>query len=259
MHPFVHAFTPAIDPPWEAKSASSSFTCSPRSSPTSRAPTSGVRKDLVSVPLMHDLRSSRAARWASGRLARDGAAGCSGKTMPVFQLVERDYTAISEKLATAGRSPTRLHRQERDLPGQGGGRSPGRQERRHARRRGRRSSGDRHGRTRRGDPHLLGHDGAAISPCRVAPSRVCRQEARRPRRWSRGESGSPSPTRRWRRSRSSPRRSGRDREWRPASRPFTVNIECLKPFHTLTGRMHFYLDHDGRGRGGGVADLPASA
>lgn len=26
--------------------------------------------------------------------------------------------------------------------------------------------------------------------------------------------------------------------------PFTLNIEQLKPFHTLTGRMHFYLDHD---------------
>jgi nitrate reductase alpha subunit len=26
--------------------------------------------------------------------------------------------------------------------------------------------------------------------------------------------------------------------------PFTVNVEELKPWHTLTGRMHFYLDHD---------------
>ena len=26
--------------------------------------------------------------------------------------------------------------------------------------------------------------------------------------------------------------------------PFTVNIERLKPWHTLTGRMHFFLDHD---------------
>jgi len=26
--------------------------------------------------------------------------------------------------------------------------------------------------------------------------------------------------------------------------PFTINIECLKPFHTLTGRMHFYTAHD---------------
>ncbi|WP_143220436.1 molybdopterin dinucleotide binding domain-containing protein, partial [Actinomadura sp. CNU-125] len=26
--------------------------------------------------------------------------------------------------------------------------------------------------------------------------------------------------------------------------PFTVNVERLKPWHTLTGRQHFYLDHD---------------
>ena len=26
--------------------------------------------------------------------------------------------------------------------------------------------------------------------------------------------------------------------------PFTVNVEELKPWHTLTGRMHFFLDHD---------------
>src|SRR5699024_4091346 len=26
--------------------------------------------------------------------------------------------------------------------------------------------------------------------------------------------------------------------------PFTINIERDKPFHTLTGRQHFYLDHD---------------
>ena len=26
--------------------------------------------------------------------------------------------------------------------------------------------------------------------------------------------------------------------------PFTINTERLKPWHTLTGRQHFYLDHD---------------
>ena len=26
--------------------------------------------------------------------------------------------------------------------------------------------------------------------------------------------------------------------------PFTINIERLKPFHTLTGRQQFYIDHD---------------
>jgi nitrate reductase alpha subunit len=27
-------------------------------------------------------------------------------------------------------------------------------------------------------------------------------------------------------------------------RAFTVNVERAKPWHTLTGRMHFFLDHD---------------
>ena len=26
--------------------------------------------------------------------------------------------------------------------------------------------------------------------------------------------------------------------------PFVINVERLKPWHTLTGRQHFYLDHD---------------
>jgi nitrate reductase alpha subunit len=26
--------------------------------------------------------------------------------------------------------------------------------------------------------------------------------------------------------------------------PFTINVERLKPWHTLTGRQHFFLDHD---------------
>jgi nitrate reductase alpha subunit len=25
---------------------------------------------------------------------------------------------------------------------------------------------------------------------------------------------------------------------------FAINVEHLKPWHTLTGRQHFYLDHD---------------
>lgn len=25
---------------------------------------------------------------------------------------------------------------------------------------------------------------------------------------------------------------------------FTINTERLKPWHTLSGRMHFFLDHD---------------
>ena len=42
--------------------------------------------------------------------------------------------------------------------------------------------------------------------------------------------------------------------------PFTINIERNKPFHTLTGRQQFYLDHDWFiGHGRGAAGLPAAA
>ena len=41
----------------------------------------------------------------------------------------------------------------------------------------------------------------------------------------------------------SPEWSGTEHGGRRYS-PFTVNVERLKPWHTLTGRQHFYLDHD---------------
>jgi nitrate reductase alpha subunit len=42
---------------------------------------------------------------------------------------------------------------------------------------------------------------------------------------------------------SSPEWSGSEHGGRRYS-PFTVNVERLKPWHTLTGRQHFFLDHD---------------
>ncbi|MGZ4554722.1 MAG: molybdopterin dinucleotide binding domain-containing protein, partial [Mycobacteriaceae bacterium] len=41
----------------------------------------------------------------------------------------------------------------------------------------------------------------------------------------------------------SPEWSGSEHGGRRYS-PFTINVERLKPWHTLTGRMHFFLDHD---------------
>ena len=182
----------------------------------------------------------------------------------------------SSSSATTPRSPTssprsgpladtpRLHRQERHLPGRGGGRraSPAK-------------NGVMLGGAGDGRPAidtdekmaeailtLLRHDERRTSPCRAsAPSRSgsARSSSTSPR--ARRRSGSPSPTPRSRRCRSSPRRSGRaPRPAAGATRPFTVNIERLKPFHTLTGRMHFYLDHDWMQRPRrGAADLPAAA
>ena len=44
---------------------------------------------------------------------------------------------------------------------------------------------------------------------------------------------------------------------------FTINVERLKPWHTLTGRMHFFLDHQWLGELGeqlpGLAAAPEHA
>ena len=42
--------------------------------------------------------------------------------------------------------------------------------------------------------------------------------------------------------------------------PFTINVERLKPWHTLTGRQHFFLDHDWMTElGERTAGVPAAA
>jgi nitrate reductase alpha subunit len=50
MHPFVHAFTPAIDPPWETKSDFDMFHLIARELSRQAATHLGTRRDLVAVP-----------------------------------------------------------------------------------------------------------------------------------------------------------------------------------------------------------------
>ena len=57
----------------------------------------------------------------------------------------------------------------------------------------------------------------------------------------------------------SPEWSGIDEHGRRYS-PFTINVERDKPWHTLSGRQHFYLDHEWMLElGEGLPELPAAA
>ena len=144
MHPFVHAFSPAIDPPWEARSDFEAFHLIARQLSDLARTHLGVRHDLVQRPAAarHPGRDRRSpVAWCvTGGAARSPPV--PGKTMPALAVVERDYTAIADKLAAVGplADSARLHHQERHLPARGGGRAARRQERRDARRRGRRSA-----------------------------------------------------------------------------------------------------------------------
>ena len=132
MHPFVHAFTPAIDPPWEAKSDFDTFHSiaqrllragqdAPR-----RSQGPGQRAACSTTP--RGRRRSQAASCATGGAATSRP--CPARPCRCSQVVERDYTAIADKLAAVGplADSLGLHHQERHLPAERRGRAawPGR-------------------------------------------------------------------------------------------------------------------------------------
>ncbi len=101
MHPFVHPFSPAVEPPWEARSDWDVFTRLADELSRVAGDRLGVRRDLVAAPLQHDTPDELAQREV-----RDWRAGeCDavpGKTMPKLVVVERDYRAVGERMRTLG-------------------------------------------------------------------------------------------------------------------------------------------------------------
>ncbi len=234
MHPFVHAFSPAIDPPWESRTDFEAFHAIARRLSELARDHLGTRRDLVAVPLQHD---------TPGETPRDPY-----DTRPVFQVVERDYTAIADKLASVGpladslgftvKNVTyRLEEQVAALArsngvmshGAGAGR-PAIETDRHLAEAILRFSGTTNG-------------ALAVQGFRTLEERVGKvlhdlAEGSEEKRISFADTqAAPVPVI------TSPEWSGSETGGRRYA-PFTVNIERLKPFHTLTGRMHFYLDHD---------------
>ena len=103
MHPFVHAFTPAINPPWQTRTDFTAFHGIARAFSALAKDHLGVRKDLVAAPLLHDTADAMATPGGVVRDWKDGdVAAVPGRTMPKFVVVERDYGAVAEKMAALG-------------------------------------------------------------------------------------------------------------------------------------------------------------
>lgn len=103
MHPFVHAFTPAIAPPWQSRTDYDTFlTLADRFSELA-AKHLGTRTDVLAVPLTHDTPDELAQ---PGGVVRDWRKGeCEpvpGRTMPKLVVVERDYPAVGQKMRAVG-------------------------------------------------------------------------------------------------------------------------------------------------------------
>ncbi|NUT57314.1 MAG: nitrate reductase subunit alpha, partial [Agromyces sp.] len=244
MHPFVHAFTPAIDPPWEAKSDYDLYHAIAREHSRMAETHLGTRKDLVSVPMQHDTAGETAQ---PGGIVQDWARGdvapIPGKTMPVFAVVERDYTAIADKLATVGPLAEKLGFTIKNVTY-----DVSHEVDRLAKAHGVLPDGPAAGRPAidtdvRLAEAILSFSGTTNGELAVQGFRSLEKRVGKPladlaegseekRITFAMTQAAPVPVI------TSPEWSGSETGGRRYA-PFTVNIERLKPFHTLTGRMHF--------------------
>ncbi|HSK26199.1 MAG TPA: nitrate reductase subunit alpha [Jiangellales bacterium] len=249
MHPFIHAFTPAIDPPWETRSDYAAFSAIATAFSRLAKDHLGMRRDVVMMPVQHDTPGETAY---PGGVVRDwrelGELPVPGRTMGVIAVVERDYAAVAEKWHALGPLVERLGLTTKAVTV-----TPTAEVADLAARHGVYDRGAAAGRpaldtdVKMADTILalawtsngrLAVEGFKALERRVGKPLHHLAEGSEERRITYADAQSrPVPVI------TSPEWSGSETGGRRYA-PFTVNVEQLKPWHTLTGRMHFFLDHD---------------
>jgi nitrate reductase / nitrite oxidoreductase, alpha subunit len=249
MHPFVHSFNPAIAPPWQTRTDFDAFHSIARDFSRLAETHLGKRTDIVALPLMHDTPDELAQ---PGGVVRDWAAGeCDlvpGVTMPKLVAVERDYPAVAAKMAALGPLTEMA-----GVTVKGVTWKPAKAV---AYLRG--ANGVVRGGIADGRPSLARdvHMAEAILALSGTTNGEIAVEAWRELEKRTGTALADLAEERAgdritfadtqvqpRAVITSPEWSGSETGGRRYS-PFTVNVERKKPWHTLTGRMHFFLDHD---------------
>ncbi|KFF59374.1 nitrate reductase [Cryobacterium sp. MLB-32] len=245
MHPFIHSFNPAIAPPWQAKTDFDTFHFLAQKISELSIGHLGVRHDLVATPLLHDTPDAMATPHG---IVRNDQPLIPGLTMPKLTVVERDYPAFAAQLGALGPLTAKLGMmtkgvkfapdEEVDYLGRKNGLMPegpakGRPRLTtaiHACEMVLALSGTTNGR--------LGTQGFRALEERTGTKLAHLASDNAGRRFSYPDvQGAPVPVL------TSPEWSGSEHGGRRYS-AFTINVEHLKPWHTLTGRQHFYLDHD---------------
>jgi len=249
MHPFVHAFNPAIDPPWETRTDFDAFHALAKAFSTLAAVHLGEVTDLVAVPHQHDTPGELAQpRGVPTDWKANGERPVPGRTMPAIVPVRRNYSAVAQKMAALGPLT-----ESKGLPVKGISFTPDKEVEWLRERNGTVRGGVADGRpsldtdvkaceailalsgtsngrlAAQGFARLAARTGTDMDELSAhsAERRVVFDDARR----------GPTPVG------TSPEWSGKEAADRRYS-PFTINVEHDKPWHTLTGRQHFYLDHD---------------
>ena len=101
MHPFIHPFNPAVDPPWEAKTSWDQFSAIAEKFSELAAVHLGEMKDLVATPLLHDspgeLAQAEILDWRKGETEP-----IPGQTMPGLSVITRDYPNVYKMMTALG-------------------------------------------------------------------------------------------------------------------------------------------------------------
>jgi nitrate reductase / nitrite oxidoreductase, alpha subunit len=249
MHPFIHSFNPAIAPPWQTRTDWDAFQTIAETFSKLAETHLGVRRDVVAVPLLHDTADEMAnphgvvADWKTG-----DCEPVPGRTMPKLVVVERDYPAVAAKMSALGplmdslgattKGVTYTLDREVDYL--------------------RRKNGAVRGGPADGRPSLkrdvdacemiLALSGTTNGHLATQGFRTLEARTGQPMADLAAEHEGKQITFADTQARpvpviTSPEWSGSETGGRRYS-PFTINVERLKPWHTLTGRQHFYLDHD---------------
>jgi nitrate reductase alpha subunit len=237
-----------VPPPWEARSDWDAFGTISRAFSKLAAEHLGVRRDVVATPILHDTPGE--ITQPRGEVLDWRAGECEpvpGRTMPGLTVIERDYGAVADRWAALGPLTEKLGAAVKSATW-----IPDREVEALAARNGVVAQGPAAGRPSLERPEqvaeaMLALSGVTNGRLAVAGFRSLEERcgvpladlaetAEETRITFQDTQVQP------RRVITSPEWSGIDEEGR-AYAAFTINIEREKPFHTLSGRMHMYLDH----------------
>jgi len=249
MHPFVHAFSAAITPPWQARSDYDTFQEMAVVFSKLAGKHLGVRKDVVAMPLQHDTPGETAQ---PGGVTRDWRTGdvdpIPGKTMPTIAVVERDYGAIAEMMSALGPNVENIGTAVKGVVLK----QPETVEQL------RTLNGVMHGGVADGRPSLATAQQACeailqlsgVSNGRIAVAGFENMERRTGQQLADLARDHEGKAITFADTQSRPQSVITSWEWSGSEHggrrysPFVINVERRKPWHTLTGRQHFFLDHD---------------
>ena len=247
MHPLIHSFNAAINPPWEARTDFEVFRDLTKSVSQQAVRWLGTQTDVISAPLGHD--SPDELSMPNGVVPDIAETGLiPGQTMAKLIPVERDYTKIFEKWTHLGPltgekgtgvhgTPYNVARQVEEL-----GVKNGTSETSMA---GTLPDLDTDIKVIEMILHLSG-----VSNGAVAEEGFRNQGNRVGTDMSDLIEDNVGTRIDWDRVKERPVEVLTSPEWTGDKRngrrytAFSINIEYDKPFHTLSGRMHYYLDHD---------------